>query len=45
MMCSSLLLAIHDGALSVSDEWNRLLPEYQFIPIEEFLAEAWQDKA
>ncbi|KAF2676036.1 NAD(P)-binding protein [Lentithecium fluviatile CBS 122367] len=41
---AGMLLAISVGALSVSDEWNRLLPEYHFTQAEDFLAEAWSGK-
>jgi hypothetical protein len=29
----------------VSDEWNRLLPDYRFTGAEEFLEKAWVGKA
>lgn len=44
MLVSGMLLSISTGALQVTDEWNRLLPDYQFTQAEEFLAEAWRDK-
>ncbi|KAJ6442815.1 GTP-binding protein ypt4 [Purpureocillium lavendulum] len=44
-LMSGVLLGISAGALHVSDEWNRLLPEYRFSQAEDFLAEAWRDKA
>ncbi|CAI7645301.1 unnamed protein product [Penicillium manginii] len=44
IVCAGILLATHYGAYSVSDEWNRLLPSFQPTPIEEFLAEWWNDK-
>ncbi|KAJ6000669.1 NAD(P)-binding protein [Penicillium waksmanii] len=44
IVCAGILLATHDGAYSVSDEWNRLLPSFQPTPIEKFLAESWHDK-
>lgn len=44
MMVSGILLGISAGALNVSDEWNRLLPDYKFTKAEEFLAEAWRGK-
>jgi hypothetical protein len=31
------LLSIHQGAWSVSEEWNKLLPDYQFVSVEEYL--------
>jgi hypothetical protein len=36
-----LLLGIKDGAMQVSDEWNKLLPDFEFTQPEEFLTEAW----
>lgn len=39
-----ILLGVAAGALKVTDEWNRLLPEYQFTQAEDFLAEAWNMK-
>lgn len=44
-MMAGLLLATSIGALSVSDEWNQLLPEYKFTPAKEFLSEAWHGRA
>ena len=43
-LVASMLLSISTGALRVTDEWNRLLPDYQFTQAAEFLAEAWRDK-
>ena len=39
-----ILLAIPAGALAVTDEWNRLLPDYKFTQADEFLSDAWQGK-
>lgn len=41
---SGVILAMSVGAFSVSDEWNRLLPDYEMTRAEAFLAEAWRDK-
>ncbi|KAK0726670.1 hypothetical protein B0T21DRAFT_372037 [Apiosordaria backusii] len=41
---SGMLLGISAGVLRVSDEWNRLLPDYMFTGAEEFLTEAWEGK-
>lgn len=42
---SSILLAVNDNQLHVSDDtWNRLLPDYKFTDINEFLTEAWRGK-
>ncbi|KAK4172669.1 hypothetical protein QBC36DRAFT_349385 [Triangularia setosa] len=39
---SGMLLGISAGVLRVSDEWNRLLPDYEFTGAERFLTEAWE---
>ncbi|KND90003.1 hypothetical protein TOPH_05289 [Tolypocladium ophioglossoides CBS 100239] len=44
MLLSGILLGISAGALNVSDEWNRLLPDYKFTQAENFLTEAWRGK-
>lgn len=44
MLVTGMLLGISAGVLNVSDEWNRLLPDYQFTEAEEFLTEVWRDK-
>ncbi|KAM0288446.1 hypothetical protein ACHAO9_007092 [Fusarium lateritium] len=36
-----LLLGFKDGAMQVSDEWNKLLPDFVFTQLEEFLTKAW----
>ncbi|KAK3898128.1 hypothetical protein C8A05DRAFT_47476 [Staphylotrichum tortipilum] len=41
---AGMLMGISVGALSVSDEWNRLLPDYEFIKAEGFLTEAWSGR-
>jgi hypothetical protein len=38
------LLGILNGAWEVSDEWNRRLPEYKFLGLEEYLRKAWDGK-
>ncbi|KAK3939634.1 NAD(P)-binding protein [Diplogelasinospora grovesii] len=43
-MVAGMLLAISAGAMSVSDEWNKILPDCKFTKAEEFLAEAWRGK-
>ncbi|QKX61051.1 uncharacterized protein TRUGW13939_08197 [Talaromyces rugulosus] len=43
-LLSGVLLAISAGAFQVSDEWNRLLPDYQFTGADDFLSRFWQDK-
>ncbi|KAK4442365.1 NAD(P)-binding protein [Podospora aff. communis PSN243] len=41
---SAYLLSTTKGAWTVSDEWNRLLPDLQFIGAEEFLTQWWGGK-
>jgi hypothetical protein len=41
---AGILLAMHDKAYQVSDEWNRLLPDYKFTDTEDFLTKAWYGK-
>lgn len=36
-----LLLSFNSGSFSVSDEWNKLLPDYKFTSPDEFLTKAW----
>lgn len=43
-MVSGMLLGIEAGALNVTDEWNRLLPDCNFTKAEDFLTEAWRGK-
>ena len=38
---AGFLLGISAGNLDISDEWNRLLPDYAFTQPEEFLSQAW----
>ncbi|KAF4981527.1 hypothetical protein FZEAL_2676 [Fusarium zealandicum] len=37
-----VLLAINRGAWTVSDEWNRIFPDYQFTQVEEFVDRFWK---
>jgi hypothetical protein len=39
-----MLVSISKGAWTVSDEWNRLLPDYKFTEVEEFLSDVWVGK-
>ncbi|RYP70320.1 hypothetical protein DL769_005026 [Monosporascus sp. CRB-8-3] len=39
-----VLLSGSKGAWDVSDEWNRLFPDYEFTRIEDFLAKTWEGK-
>lgn len=38
------LLSSAKGAWAVSDEFNRILPDYKFTQIEDFLAKVWEGK-
>ena len=44
IVVASLLLGISARAYSCSDEWNRLLPDYNFTQPEDFLSKAWHGK-
>lgn len=37
-----ILLSSSKGAWDVSDEWNRLLPNYEFDSVEGFLGKVWR---
>lgn len=39
---AGFMLGISAEALCVSDEWNRLLPDYKFTSAKEFLSEQWR---
>jgi hypothetical protein len=43
-MTAGMLLGISASALSVSDEWNQLLPDCKFTKAEDFLAGFWRGK-
>ena len=43
-MVAGITLGIRTGGLIMSDEWNRLLPDYKFTQPREFLTEAWRGK-
>ena len=34
-----LILNTAAGAATVSDEWNKIFPDYKFVKVEEFLTE------
>ncbi|KAK6211175.1 NmrA-like family protein [Colletotrichum tabaci] len=40
-MLSGFLLGISAGNFEISDEWNRLLPDFRFTQPEDFLTTAW----
>ncbi|RSL62015.1 hypothetical protein CEP53_004888 [Fusarium sp. AF-6] len=42
LLAGILLGGFHAGNFLVSDEWNKLLPDYKFTQPEEFLSEAWK---
>ncbi|TPX13382.1 uncharacterized protein E0L32_006112 [Thyridium curvatum] len=42
---SAVLLATGAGAFQVSDEWNRLLPDYRFTTIEELMNGVFKHKS
>lgn len=44
MIATGCLLAGIRKSWVVSDEWNRLLPDYEFTGVEEFLLEHWGGK-
>jgi hypothetical protein len=39
-LVTGMLLAISAGAMSVSSEWNNLLPDHSFTKAEDFLTRA-----
>ncbi|KAJ9130776.1 2-hydroxyisoflavone reductase [Pleurostoma richardsiae] len=40
-----ILTAVAKGAWAVTDEWNKLLPDYKFTGIEEFVKQTWGGKS
>jgi hypothetical protein len=44
IIVAGILLAVSAKCYSCSDEWNRLLPDYEFTQPEEFLSEVWHGK-
>lgn len=44
MFVSGILLAVRAGDFDGSDEWNRLLPDYEFEGVEKFLGKVWEGK-
>jgi hypothetical protein len=43
-MTAGMLMGIAAGGLSVSDEWNQIFPDYEFVKAEDFLTRAWDGK-
>ena len=39
-----ILLSSIDGAWEVTDEFNKIFPDYEFIGIDEFLGDVWKGK-
>jgi hypothetical protein len=44
LMVPRLSLAIKDGEYVSGNDWNKLLPDYEFTDAEVFLREAWRGK-
>lgn len=44
MFLAGMSLGISCGALNVSDEFNQLFPDYNFVQPRDFLLEAWEGK-
>lgn len=45
MALGGTLIGMAKAAYTIpTDEWNKLLPSYKFVDIEEFLSEAWSGK-
>lgn len=45
MATAEAMKGITRGAWEVSDEWNKLLPGFQFSEPEQFLRRYWEGKA
>jgi hypothetical protein len=44
MVLVGTLLSSAKGSWAVSDEFNKIFPDYEFTDIHEFLADIWRDK-
>jgi len=44
LVLTGVLLSGFHSSWAVSDEWNRLLPDYKFTDAEEFLSRHWAGK-
>jgi hypothetical protein len=42
MAIAGVLIAMTRGVWTVSDEWNKIFPDYKFTKVEELLKEAWK---
>ena len=43
-MTTRLMDAFSSGDHHVGDDWNKLLPDFEFTQAEPFLSEAWKGK-
>ncbi|TDZ22028.1 Oxidoreductase BOA1 [Colletotrichum orbiculare MAFF 240422] len=43
VLMAGILMGFSSGVFEVSDEWNRLLPDYKFTQPEDFLTKAWAE--
>ncbi|CAJ2504906.1 Uu.00g123000.m01.CDS01 [Anthostomella pinea] len=44
MATRGILVAVGRGAYDVTDDWNRILPDYKFTQVEDFLKKVWGGK-
>ncbi|KAI4861842.1 NAD(P)-binding protein [Hypoxylon rubiginosum] len=44
MALKGILLGISRGAYDITDEWNKILPDYKFTQVEDFLKKVWGGK-
>jgi hypothetical protein len=44
MGLTGILIGTAKGVYDVSDEWNQLLPDYQFVQVEDFMKKVWAGK-
>lgn len=42
MFTTYSLLSIHRGDWDLPDQWNRLLPDFQYVSLEDFLRNSWE---
>jgi len=40
----AFVLSFGDSVWNVSDEWNKLLPDFEFVKYDKFLADVWVGK-
>lgn len=41
MVIIGILIAYHRGVSNVSEEWNKLFPDYKFTKVERLLRRVW----